>query len=263
MDDLPVTVVGGYLGSGKTTWVNARLREADAVRYAVMVNDFGDLNVDASLVAARSAQTVELTNGCVCCSIAGDMAAAAETIAEQRHRLDWVLLEASGVADLSRLKQQVEHWPGFRFHDALTFADATRIRALAKDKFVGAHVRTQLLEAEAVRLTRLDRIDAAEREAVEHWLASLRATTEGARAPPPRFTSDCIPGDRFVDRAALARWLDAQPAGTQRIKGFVALRDETPTPLLVQWVRGEWALTPWPRAVEAELRLVRIAVHGA
>jgi G3E family GTPase len=261
MDDLPVTVVGGYLGSGKTTWINHRLRRTDAVRYAVMVNDFGALNVDAALVAERSARTIELTNGCVCCSISGDMAAAAEALAEQSHRLDWVLLEASGVADLSRLKQQVEHWPGFRFHDALTLADATRIRELATDKFVGAHVRTQLREAEQVRLTHLDRIAAASLESVEHWLATLRGRDAAERTPPPRFSSDSIPGDRFADRAALAAWLDAQAAGMQRIKGFVSFCDGPPH--LLQWVRGEWALTPWPETTDVDLRLVRIAVADA
>ena len=255
MHDLPLTLVGGYLGSGKTTWINARLAAAGGVRFAVMVNDFGDLNVDAALIADQGAHTVELSNGCVCCSISGDMAAAAESVAARAKHLDWVLLEASGVADLTRLKQQVAHWPGFRMEQALTFADATRIRTLVNDKFVGAHVRTQLREADLVRLTHLDQIDAATEFKLESWLAELRAEHNADRAQVPDFAGDRIDGTRFTDRAALEVWLDAQPPTTQRIKGFVRFADGSVH--LVQWRPGACDITPEARS--RPLHLIRIA----
>ena len=220
-----------------------------------MVNDFGDLNVDAALIADQGAHTVELTNGCVCCSISGDMAAAAESVAARAAHLDWVLLEASGVADLTRLKQQVAHWPGFRMEQAMTFADATRIRTLVNDKFVGAHVRTQLREADLVRLTHLDQIDAATEFKLESWLAELRAEHNADRAQVPDFAGDRIDGTRFADRAALEVWLDAQPPTTQRIKGFVRFADGSVH--LVQWRPGACDITPEARS--RPLHLIRIA----
>ena len=256
MHDLPLTLVGGYLGSGKTTWINARLAAADGVRFAVMVNDFGDLNVDAALIADRGAQTVELSNGCVCCSISGDMAAAAESVAARADRLDWVLLEASGVADLTRLKQQVAHWPGFHLEQALTFADATRIRTLVHDKFVGAHVRTQLREADLVRLTHLDCMDDAARIATEHWLTELRTTRDAPRAEVPEFKGERIDGTRFAHRAELEHWLAAQAETTQRIKGFVRFADDSVH--LVQWRPGACDITP--EAGQRPLQLVRITL---
>ena len=71
--DLPVTLITGYLGSGKTTFINQRLLNADGVRYAVLVNDFGELNIDAELIKTSTERTISMINGCVCCSLAADM----------------------------------------------------------------------------------------------------------------------------------------------------------------------------------------------
>src|SRR3954471_19324116 len=69
---LPLTVIGGFLGAGKTTLLNRWLREANGLRMAVLVNDFGALNIDAELIAATHGDTTALTNGCVCCQIGDD-----------------------------------------------------------------------------------------------------------------------------------------------------------------------------------------------
>ena len=65
---VPVTIVGGYLGAGKTTLINRLLEDDHSLRIAVLVNDFGEINVDADLIADHDGQTLALTNGCVCCS---------------------------------------------------------------------------------------------------------------------------------------------------------------------------------------------------
>ncbi|WP_343231026.1 GTP-binding protein [Variovorax sp. WS11] len=70
---LPLTVIGGFLGAGKTTLVNRWLREAEGKRIAVLVNDFGALNIDAALIVGASGDTIALTNGCVCCQIGDDL----------------------------------------------------------------------------------------------------------------------------------------------------------------------------------------------
>ena len=67
--NIPVTVIGGYLGAGKTTLLNRLLADPQGVRLAVVVNDFGSVNIDAALIANREGETISLTNGCVCCSI--------------------------------------------------------------------------------------------------------------------------------------------------------------------------------------------------
>ena len=75
-----MTVLGGYLGAGKTTLINDLLSRAENQRVAVVVNDFGALNIDAELVRSRSEDTLELSNGCVCCSLADGMAAVMERL---------------------------------------------------------------------------------------------------------------------------------------------------------------------------------------
>src|SRR5689334_11982857 len=70
---LPFTVIGGFLGAGKTTLVNALLAQPGGARLAVLVNDFGAVNIDASLIAAREGDTIALSNGCVCCAMGDDL----------------------------------------------------------------------------------------------------------------------------------------------------------------------------------------------
>ena len=149
MFELPVTLVGGYLGSGKTTYINHRLKQADGVRYVVLVNDFGELNIDEQLIESRDGQTIALTNGCVCCSVTDDLANAFEQVEQVSDQADWLLMEASGVANLIRLKSQLQNLPGFELRETLTMVDATRIRELVQDKYVGRHVSVQVKQADS------------------------------------------------------------------------------------------------------------------
>ncbi|NDH21837.1 MAG: hypothetical protein EBY46_11190 [Rhodobacteraceae bacterium] len=73
MTGIPLTVIGGYLGAGKTTLINQILREPKGKRYLVMVNDFGAINVDASLLVSADEDTIQLSNGCVCCTMGADL----------------------------------------------------------------------------------------------------------------------------------------------------------------------------------------------
>ena len=110
---LPFTVIGGFLGAGKTTLLNHWLRHADGQRLAVLVNDFGALNIDAGLIKAHSGDTIALTNGCVCCQIGDDLSMALIGVLQQRERFDAVVVEASGVSDPWRIAQlawPIPHW---------------------------------------------------------------------------------------------------------------------------------------------------------
>ena len=102
---LPLTVIGGFLGAGKTTLLNRWLREANGQRLAVLVNDFGALNIDAELIAANTGETIALSNGCVCCQIGDDLSGALIRVLESADRFDAVVIEASGVSDPWRIAQ--------------------------------------------------------------------------------------------------------------------------------------------------------------
>jgi G3E family GTPase len=96
---IPVTVIGGFLGAGKTTLLNYILSENHGVRAAVLVNDFGAINIDAKLVVGVEGETVNLANGCVCCSIRDDLVTACLGLLQQSPPPDILIIETSGVSD--------------------------------------------------------------------------------------------------------------------------------------------------------------------
>ena len=173
---LPVTVVGGYLGAGKTTLVNSLLRQANGRRLAVMVNEFGALPIDASLVEAADERIVSLTGGCVCCSYGEDLVSSLAMLRALEPRPEHVLLEASGVAFPGAIAGTVGLLAGFDLDGAVVLADAETVRGRAADRYIGSTVRRQLAEADLILLNKCDL--AGDADAVEAWL--------GEAAPDPR-----------------------------------------------------------------------------
>ena len=113
---MKVTVIGGYLGAGKTTLVNRWLRQAQAQgrRIAVLVNDFGEIGIDADLILAQSDDVLELAGGCVCCSFGSDLMAALLRLAERNPAPAHVLIETSGVALPGAVARSAKLAPGVR-----------------------------------------------------------------------------------------------------------------------------------------------------
>ena len=102
-DAIPFTVIGGFLGAGKTTLLNRLLRGATGRRFAVMVNDFGALDIDGRLVAEHAGETIALANGCLCCTIGDSLVTTLLALLERSERFDHIVVEASGVADPGRI----------------------------------------------------------------------------------------------------------------------------------------------------------------
>ena len=96
---IPVTVVAGFLGAGKTTMVNQVLQGEHGRRLAVLVNDFGSINIDAELITEVGEGMVSMANGCICCSIRSDLIGAVLRMADLPDRPEQILMESSGVAD--------------------------------------------------------------------------------------------------------------------------------------------------------------------
>lgn len=245
MFDLPITIIAGYLGSGKTTLINEKLSNNDGVRYAVLVNDFGDLNIDAELLDSQDGMTIALENGCVCCSLAGGMEQAAEQIRTIADQIDWVLLEASGVAEPNRLQRRVQSWPGFTLTETKTLIDATRIRKLVQDKFIGQHIQKQLHDADHLQLSKTDLISKTELLELTEWLktqSEVETNPAKLHLPHPSFHSETIPLIEPVEKNTLERWLASLDDTTLRLKGFVRLTEEPRKLFVVQWVDQTWSI---------------------
>lgn len=98
-EKLPVTIVTGFLGSGKTTLLNYIIQNFEGYKVAVLVNEFGDINIDSQLLTTVEENTIELTNGCICCTINDDFADAVHRILTRRDRIDYLVVETTGVAN--------------------------------------------------------------------------------------------------------------------------------------------------------------------
>lgn len=155
---VPVTVIGGFLGAGKTTLVNTLLRHAGGRHIAVLVNDFGAIGIDADLIASQDGDTISLTNGCICCSFSSGLAEAMLSVRDRVVQPDHVVIEASGVGDPYKIAQYGTT-PGFRLDGTVVLVDVTGIRELADDPTLGAQVLTQLRRPDLLVLTKVDLLD--------------------------------------------------------------------------------------------------------
>ena len=189
-DRIPITLIGGYLGAGKTSLLNHLLTHAGGgERIAVLVNDFGALGLDAALVARRDADTVTLTNGCVCCTIADDFGTALDAQVRAGEPPERIVVETSGVAEPGKTARYASGWPGVRLDAVLTVVDLETIRARVKDRFVGGLVARQIEAADLIVANKSDRVDARVRLSTTGWLArraplaALIRTTHGRVAP--------------------------------------------------------------------------------
>ena len=269
-----VTVLGGYLGSGKTTLLN-RLLAATAEPVVVLVNDFGDITVDRDLIVGAHGDTLELANGCICCSMADGFVDALDTIATLTP--ERVVVEASGVADPAAAAAYA-HRPGFRLDGIVVTADATDVRRRAGDTYVGDVVLAQLRSADLVVATKTDLADADPAPVLRSWIQGVTrapvvdgaavdptalfdtATSPTAPTPGPMATPFTTAGVDLppVDPDRLRSALESRPDAVVRVKGVLTATGGHP--ITVQVVGRRIDIGPGPGAAASTGRLVAIGV---
>jgi G3E family GTPase len=213
---IALIVLGGYLGAGKTTLLNRLLADAQGRRVTVLVNDFGAINIDASLIREQSDDVISLENGCVCCSIGGRLVQALVEISARADPPDVLIIEASGVSDPVRIAQVGMLDRAFRLHAIVVAVDAQGIGETLGDPYVGDIVRRQIEGATALVLTKTDLIDESAKGAVTSKLLELAGT---------RIVIEAMHG--AIPPALV---FDATPAGTRQ-PNAPALRSATPAHL--------------------------------
>lgn len=242
---IPFTVIGGYLGAGKTTLLN-RLLESTSERLAVLVNDFGEIDIDSSLIDSHDGETISLANGCICCSLADGFFTALQTVRELAPMVDRVVVEASGVADPLQVAQW-GHTPGFRLDAVVVLVDADTFVERANDRHVGDTVRRQVQGADLVLLTKTDLVDdvGVVRDRVEEFTDApiletpfarvplevlsgtddrLRSTGTSNDEPHARHVTASLEFDTPLDDASVQSALRDAPSGLLRAKGVLRLR---------------------------------------
>jgi G3E family GTPase len=293
---IALTVIGGFLGAGKTTLLNRVLRDAGGRRLAVLVNDFGAINIDAELVESRDGATMTLTNGCICCGIGGDFIAALATLRDVDDPPEQVVVEASGVADPGQIAV-LGDMPGYVRDAVVVVADADSVRSRADDEATGHAVKGQLRAADLLVVSKTDLVDARTLEELHAWLREVVGPSTsivdgahgdvpvdvvlGAPAAPritaaaahdhdhdhdhPTFATWSFSGDAPLSGTGLVEAIQAFPDGIVRAKGLLHLREDPSSRYLLQLVGRRYSIQPdrpWgddPRGS----RLVVIGLPGA
>ena len=283
----PLTVIGGYLGAGKTTLLNHLLRNAGGTRIALLVNDFGDINIDADLIESSDGETIALTNGCTCCTLADGLTTVLAELRQRSEGFDHIVIESSGVADPLKIGHTGGAF-GFPLVGVTVVVDAEQVRRQSTDKYVGDTVMRQLRCADLLIVNKSDLVTAGDLESVVDWLAETAPgtpvlTTEAGRVDtgivlaPMRtagssviedgshdtFESWSFRSDTALRRGDVEAFLAALPPGVVRAKGILRLADDPANDYVLQRVGRRSSLLSLERSEgTTESRLVVIGVPG-
>lgn len=286
----PLTVIGGYLGAGKTTLLNHLLSNNNGLRIAALVNDFGDINIDADLIESTDGEAIALTNGCACCTLADGLTTALAALRERSEDFDHIVIESSGVADPLKIGQIGAAF-GFPLVGVTVVVDAEMVRTQSTDKYVGDTVMWQLASADLLIVNKSDLVAPGELESLQAWLADTvpdtpRLCTQGGRVDTTLLLASLHASDAFaapagshdsfdswsfrtdvpLRRSDVEAFLAALPPGVLRAKGILRLADDAMNDYLLQRVGRRTSLLP-VKVVSAEdpadTRLVVIGVPGS
>lgn len=218
---LGVLVVGGYLGAGKTTLVNHLLRHAEGRRMAVMVNDFGEVGIDADLILGQDGEVLQLAGGCICCSVGSDLVESLMGLAARTPRPDLVLIETSGVALPAQVARGAALAPGIVIDGVVVLADAQAVRLQTQDRHVGDTVTEQLRQADLLVLNKADAVDPTELQALQAWLAAIAPRARSLVCSEARVPAEVVLGLGAAEPNDL---VDAQAGPSGSMPGRFAVK---------------------------------------
>lgn len=226
---IPVTIISGFLGAGKTTLINQLLSSDKARNLTVLVNDFGAVNIDTDLIIKREREVMELSNGCVCCSIQSDMVAQLHAIFTGDTPPESLLIETSGVAQPARITAVFGYpqlKPYARLDSVITLLDVAQIDGLSNDAH--ALIRCQIEAADMIVATKTDLVANEARQRIyDTWLFPDLPVVEAVEGNVPveivldthrhdvnRDWSEASLPDGFVS----AHWSSATPISYARLR---------------------------------------------
>jgi G3E family GTPase len=207
---IPVTVLTGFLGSGKTTLLNRILTEQHGKRIAVIENEFGEIGIDQALVIDADEEVFEMNNGCICCTVRGDLIRILGNLVKRRDRFDHVLVETTGLADPGPVAQTFfvddEVREQFALDGIVTLVDAKHVAMHLGDS---DECRQQIAFADVLVLNKTDLVTAGELAALESRVRAMNAMARVLRAQ-----NAAVPIDRVLDVGGfdLQRALATKPA---------------------------------------------------
>jgi G3E family GTPase len=208
-EKVPVTVLTGYLGAGKTTLLNRILSEPHGKKYAVIVNEFGEIGIDNDLVVGADEEVFEMNNGCICCTVRGDLVRILDGLMRRKGKFDAVIVETTGLADPAPVAQTffVDENVGrkTRLDAVVTVADAKWLSDRLKD---APEAKNQIAFADVILINKTDLVSPEELREVEGRIRGINPYAKVHRTERAQ-----IPLSEVLDRNAfdLDRILDIEP----------------------------------------------------
>ena len=209
-DKIPVTVLTGYLGAGKTTLLNRILSEPHGQRFAVIVNEFGEIGIDNELVVGADEEVFEMNNGCICCTVRGDLIRIIDGLMRRKGKFDAIIVETTGLADPAPVAQTffVDENGGqkAKLDAVVTVADAKWLKERLRD---APEAKNQIAFADVILINKTDLVSDADLREVEARIRGINPYATLHR------TERCaIPLPEVLGRNAfdLDRILDIEPA---------------------------------------------------
>jgi G3E family GTPase len=173
-EKIPVTVLTGYLGAGKTTLLNRILTEPHGKRYAVIVNEFGEIGIDNDLVVGADEEVFEMNNGCICCTVRGDLIRIMDGLMKRKGKFDAIIVETTGLADPAPVAQTFfvdqDVSDAARLDAVVTVADAKWLTERLKD---APEAKNQIAFADVIILNKIDLVSPQELAEVEGRMRAI------------------------------------------------------------------------------------------
>ncbi|HVV61536.1 MAG TPA: GTP-binding protein [Pseudolabrys sp.] len=208
-DKIPVTVLTGYLGAGKTTLLNRILSEPHGKKFAVIVNEFGEIGIDNELVVNADEEVFEMNNGCICCTVRGDLVRIIDGLMRRKGKFDAIIVETTGLADPAPVAQTffVDEQVGARtkLDAVVTVADAKWLKDRLKD---APEAKNQIAFADVIIINKTDLVTPDELTEVEARIRAINPYAKLHRTERAKVKIDEVLGRNAFD---LERILDIEP----------------------------------------------------
>src|SRR5208337_4683541 len=206
---IPVTVLTGYLGAGKTTLLNRILSENHGKKYAVIVNEFGEIGIDNDLIIGADEEVFEMNNGCVCCTVRGDLVRILDGLMKRKGKFDAIIVETTGLADPAPVAQTFfvdeDVQKNARLDAVVTVADAKWLSERLKD---APEAKNQIAFADVILINKTDLVSAEELHEVEARIRGINPYAKVHRTERAQIPLEEVLGRNAFD---LDRILDIEP----------------------------------------------------